>query len=48
VHLRPSPELGRPEHDEFRWLGYREARALLVPRVQRALDWAEAIVAASR
>ena len=48
VHLPPSPELGRPEHDEFRWLGYREARSLLVPRVQRVLDWAEAIVAASR
>jgi bis(5'-nucleosidyl)-tetraphosphatase len=48
VHLPVSPELGRPEHDEYRWLGYRAARALLVPRVQRVLDWAEAIVAASR
>jgi bis(5'-nucleosidyl)-tetraphosphatase len=48
VHLPVSPELGRPEHDEFRWLGYPETRALLVPRVQRVLDWAEAIVAASR
>jgi bis(5'-nucleosidyl)-tetraphosphatase len=48
VHLPVSPELGRPEHDEYRWLGYAEARALLVPRVQRVLDWAEAIVTASR
>ena len=47
VHLQVSPELGRPEHHEYRWLDYREARALLVPRVQRVLDWAEAIVAAS-
>lgn len=46
VRLAVSPELGRPEHDEYRWLGYAEARALLVPRVQRALDWAAAIVAA--
>jgi bis(5'-nucleosidyl)-tetraphosphatase len=48
VHLRLSPELGRPEHDEYRWLGYGEARLLLVPRVQRALDWANAIVTAAR
>jgi bis(5'-nucleosidyl)-tetraphosphatase len=47
VHLPVSPELGRPEHHEVRWLGYSEARALLVPRVQRVLDWAEAIVTAS-
>jgi bis(5'-nucleosidyl)-tetraphosphatase len=48
VRLPVSPELGRPEHDEYRWLGYAEARALLVPRVQRVLDWAEAIMTASR
>jgi bis(5'-nucleosidyl)-tetraphosphatase len=48
VHLPVSAALGRPEHDEYRWLGYREARALLVGRVQRVLDWAEAIVGASR
>lgn len=48
VRLPVSPELGRPEHDEYRWLGYTEARALLVPRVQRALDWANGIVGAAR
>ena len=48
VHLPLSPELGRPEHHEVRWLGYRAARVLLVPRVQRVLDWAEAIVTAPR
>ena len=44
VRLAANPELGRPEHDEFRWLDYDEARALLVPRVQRVLDWAQRIV----
>jgi len=39
-----NPELGRPEHHEFRWLGYRPARTLLVPRVQAILDWAHGIV----
>jgi bis(5'-nucleosidyl)-tetraphosphatase len=48
VRLPVSPALGRPEHDEYRWLGYGEARLLLVRRVQRALDWANAIVAAAR
>ncbi len=38
--LPASPELGRPEHHEFRWLDYASARRLLVPRVQAILDWA--------
>jgi bis(5'-nucleosidyl)-tetraphosphatase len=48
VRLAVNPALGRPEHHEHRWLGYGAARVLLVPRLQRVLDWAEAIVAASR
>lgn len=40
VVLHPSPMLGRPEHEEFRWLSDRAARKLLVPRVRRVLDWA--------
>jgi bis(5'-nucleosidyl)-tetraphosphatase len=42
VELPVSPELGRPEHHEHRWLSYDEARARLAPRVQAALDWARA------
>jgi 8-oxo-dGTP pyrophosphatase MutT (NUDIX family) len=44
VTLGINPELGRPEHHEYRWLSYEEARALLVPRVQVVLDWAHDIV----
>lgn len=40
VELRPGPELDRPEHHEYRWLDFESARRLLVPRVQRILDWA--------
>ncbi len=40
VQLPVSEELGRPEHDEHRWVGYREAMALLNPRLQRVLQWA--------
>lgn len=45
VALRPSPALGRPEHHEWRWETFPAARRLLVPRLQRVLDWAEGVVA---
>lgn len=44
VRLRPSPALGRAEHHEFRWTTFDEARALLPPRLQPVLRWAERIV----
>ena len=44
VELPVSPELGRPEHHEYRWLGYEAARALLVPRVRAILDWAHGVI----
>ena len=40
VALPISEELGRPEHDEFQWLGYEDARELLAKRVRHILDWA--------
>jgi bis(5'-nucleosidyl)-tetraphosphatase len=40
VFLPVSEELGKPEHDEFRWLEYDAVRGLLVPRVLAVLDWA--------
>ncbi len=47
VVLPVSPELGRPEHHEFRWLPYEQARALLGARLRPVLDWAQATVTAS-
>ena len=44
VFLPVTEELGKPEHDEFRWLEYDTARGLLVPRVQAVLDWAGKII----
>ena len=44
VRLPVSPELGRPEHDEFRWLACADAHPLLAPRVAVILDWAEGVV----
>lgn len=40
VTLLPSPDTGRPEHCEYRWVAVAEARALVSPRVGLVLDWA--------
>ncbi|OGA19233.1 MAG: hypothetical protein A3I63_10705 [Betaproteobacteria bacterium RIFCSPLOWO2_02_FULL_66_14] len=40
IVLPPSPELGRPEHDEWRWASFDEAEDLLPPRLAPVLDWA--------
>lgn len=40
VKLPVSEELGRPEHQEFRWLTFADAAKLVVPRVAAVLEWA--------
>lgn len=42
ISLIENPVSGRREHDEYRWVTYDEASKLLVPRVRRVLDWAQA------
>lgn len=44
VQLGINPALGRPEHHEYRWLSAAAAGALLVPRVQSILAWAQGLV----
>lgn len=46
VHLPVNPELGRPEHHEFRWLDYAAAQRVLPPRLQPVLQWAQGLLAA--
>jgi bis(5'-nucleosidyl)-tetraphosphatase len=41
VHLPVNADLGRPEHQEYRWLEFAGARPLVVPRVAAVLDWAQ-------
>ncbi len=43
VVLAVSSELGKPEHHEYRWVGFAEARALLVPRLVAIIDWADGL-----
>jgi bis(5'-nucleosidyl)-tetraphosphatase len=40
VELPVNPELGRPEHHEFRWLEFAGAEPLLPPRLKPVLRWA--------
>jgi 8-oxo-dGTP pyrophosphatase MutT (NUDIX family) len=40
VHMGISPELGRPEHHEYRWLSFDEAYDLAAPRVRLVTIWA--------
>ena len=47
VVLPINPELGRPEHHEFRWLELDAAARLLPPRLQQVLLWAAQTVAAA-
>ncbi|MFZ1907761.1 MAG: NUDIX domain-containing protein [Burkholderiales bacterium] len=48
ITLPVSPELGRPEHDEWRWVSFDEAEDLLPPRLAPVLDWARDAIAAGR
>ena len=39
IELPVNPELGHPEHNEYRWVTMDEARALLPARLQPVLRW---------
>ena len=40
IYLPVAPELGRPEHDEWRWVDFDTAQGLLPPRLLPILAWA--------
>ena len=44
VILGINPELGHPEHQEFRWVPLGRADALLNERLRAVLDWVRASV----
>ena len=41
-----SPELGRPEHHEFRWVSFDDAYDLSTPRVRLVVQWARQVIGA--
>ena len=44
VTLPVNPELGRPEHSEFRWVDYDTALNLVSLRVRPVLHWAAQVM----
>jgi len=44
IHRSVSKRLGRPEHDEGRWVDFDAAHCLLQPRLHPILAWARALV----
>ncbi len=46
VSLPVNPEIGKPEHDGFKWATYEEALKLVAPRVRQALEWAKKTIGA--
>ena len=47
IELPVSPELGRPEHHEYRWVSFDEAEDLLPPRLGIVLEWAKKTISGS-
>jgi len=43
-YLPINPMLGKPEHEELRWVTYKEAQAILPPRLKAILNWADWLV----
>ncbi len=39
-----SPELGRPEHHEYRWVSFDEAYDLASPRVREVVRWSRQVI----
>jgi 8-oxo-dGTP pyrophosphatase MutT (NUDIX family) len=46
VSMGISPELGRPEHHEYRWFTFDEAYDIASPRVRLVVRWAREILGA--
>ncbi len=47
IVLPVSPELGRPEHHEYRWVSAAEAEELLPPRLAAVFEWAQRTISGS-
>ena len=44
VNLSINPELGRPEHHEYRWLSYEQMKKFAPERLLPIIEWAHKIV----
>jgi bis(5'-nucleosidyl)-tetraphosphatase len=44
VTFSTNPELGKPEHHEYRWLAFEEVKKRSPERLLAIIDWADAII----
>ena len=44
VSFSINPELGRPEHHEYRWLNYDEISSLAPNRLLAVIEWANSLI----
>lgn len=44
VDLPINEEIGKPEHEEFRWVTFDEAKSMVKPRVFNVLTWANKFI----
>ena len=44
VEMGISPELGRPEHQEYRWMDFDAAYDIASPRVRVVVQWARQVI----
>jgi 8-oxo-dGTP pyrophosphatase MutT (NUDIX family) len=44
VEMGISPETGRPEHHEYRWLNFDDADDICSPRVRHVVRWARLVM----
>jgi len=44
VTFSVNPEIGRPEHHEYRWLRYQEIKKLAPLRLKPVVEWAKAVI----
>lgn len=44
VEMGISPELGRPEHHEYRWMHFDAAYDITSPRVRLVVQWARQVI----
>ncbi len=44
VTLPVNPQLGRPEHNEWRWVSFEQGLSLCSPRLDPILRWAAATI----
>lgn len=47
IELPINPQLGRPEHSEYRWVNRTQAWRMLTPRVQAIVGWADGVIGAT-